>query len=116
MNVVDVEAAAKHYCDAIRAGSGPCLLECNTYRFRGHSMFDTQLYRAPEEVKEWQLKGPIVKLQSWLQDNHELSESELVQLEAEVAQEANAAVAFAEESEFEAVADLHFGVYTAVTI
>ena len=116
MNVVDVEAAAKHYCDAIRAGSGPCLLECNTYRFRGHSMFDTQLYRAPEEVKEWQLKGPIVKLQSWLQDNHELSESELVQLEAEVAQEVNAAVAFAEESEFEAVADLHFGVYTAVTI
>lgn len=116
MNVVDVEAAAKEYCDAIRGGSGPCFLECNTYRFRGHSMFNTQLYPAPEEVKEWQLKGPIVELQNWLQNNHELSESELMQLEAEVAQEINAAVAFAEESEFEAQTDLLFGVSTAVTI
>jgi pyruvate dehydrogenase E1 component alpha subunit len=116
MNVVDVEAAASQYCQAIRAGSGPCFLECNTYRFRGHSMFDTQLYRDSEEIKKWQQKGPIIKLKSWLESNNELSKSELDNLEQEVAEEVNAAVLFAEQAEFEAEADLFFGVYTEATL
>jgi pyruvate dehydrogenase E1 component alpha subunit len=116
MNVVDVEAAANLYCQSIRAGNGPCLLECNTYRFRGHSMFDTQLYRSPEEIKEWQNKGPIIKLQTWLQANNELNQSEFENIEREVAEELSAAVAFAEQAEFESEADLCFGVYTEATL
>ncbi|MFT4939162.1 MAG: pyruvate dehydrogenase E1 component alpha subunit [Paraglaciecola sp.] len=116
MNVVDVEAATKQYCQAIRDGSGPCFLECNTYRFRGHSMFDTQLYRSSEEVKEWQQKGPIIKLQSWLQSNNELNQHELENLEREVTEEVNAAVTFAEQAEFEAETDLCFGVYTEASL
>jgi pyruvate dehydrogenase E1 component alpha subunit len=114
MNVVDVEAAAKHYCDEIRSGGGPRFLECHTYRFRGHSMFDTQLYRDAEEVKKWQQKGPIVQLRNWLEANHELSESELQGIESDVAAEISAAVDFAEQSEFEPEADLCYGVYTEV--
>jgi pyruvate dehydrogenase E1 component alpha subunit len=114
MNVVDVEAAAKQYCDAIRTAGGPRLLECNTYRFRGHSMFDSQLYRAPEEVKKWQEKGPIAKLQRWLKANNELSDAELNQIEDNVEQEIAKTIAFAEASEFEAEADLSFAVYTEV--
>jgi pyruvate dehydrogenase E1 component alpha subunit len=116
MNVVDVEAAASQYCQAIRDGNGPCFLECNTYRFRGHSMFDTQLYRRFEEVKEWQKKGPIIKLQTWLQDNNELNQGELENIEREVAEELSAAVAFAEQAEFEAEADLCFGLYTEASL
>lgn len=112
MNVVDVESVAKQYCDAIRQGSGPCLLECITYRFRGHSMFDTQLYRTADEVKQWQDKGPIVKLQNWLQANNELSSHELQQIESEVAKEVDRAVEFAEQSAFEDESDLCLGVYT----
>jgi TPP-dependent pyruvate/acetoin dehydrogenase alpha subunit len=114
MNVVNVEAAAKQYCNAIRANGGPRLLECNTYRFRGHSMFDGQLYRSPEEVKHWQKKGPIVQLQNWLKANNELTDQEITHIEANIAQEIAQAVAFAEASEFEAEANLSFAVYTEV--
>ena len=114
MNVVDVEAAAKQYCDEIRNSGGPRFLECNTYRFRGHSMFDSQLYRAPEEVKKWLDKGPIAKLQRWLEANDELTDAELKNIEANIEQEIERAIAFAEASEFEAEADLSFAVYTEV--
>jgi pyruvate dehydrogenase E1 component alpha subunit len=111
MNVVDVEAAAARYCQAIRDGGGPHFLECNTYRFRGHSMFDSQLYRTSEEVQQWQDKGPIVQLQNWLQTNNELSPDELQQLELDVQQEIASAVDFAEQGEFEAESDLCLGLY-----
>ena len=56
MNIVEVEAAARSAVAAVRAGDGPYFLECRTYRFRAHSMFDPQLYRSKDEVKEWEKK------------------------------------------------------------
>jgi pyruvate dehydrogenase E1 component alpha subunit len=111
MNVVEVESAATQYCQRIRNGDGPCFLECNTYRFRGHSMFDTQLYRKAEEVETWKSKGPIIKLQRWLEANGKMSSAQLKQIEDEVAEEINHSVDFAQRSEVENVSDLHFGVY-----
>ncbi len=111
MRVAEVEAAAREACEAIRAGGGPRFLECLTYRFRGHSMFDTQLYRTPEEVEQWQQKGPIVQLRQTLAQRGELDEARWQQLEQEVREEINAAVAFAEASEFEPESDLCRGVY-----
>jgi TPP-dependent pyruvate/acetoin dehydrogenase alpha subunit len=111
MNVVEVESAATQYCQIIRKGDGPCLLECNTYRFRGHSMFDTQLYRESDEVESWKSKGPIIKLQRWLEANGKLSSAELKLIEDQVADEINQSVAFAESSEVEDVSDLYLGVY-----
>ena len=46
MDVMAVEEAARQATDHIREGNGPYLLECRTYRFRPHSMFDTELYRS----------------------------------------------------------------------
>ncbi|MFQ3234778.1 MAG: pyruvate dehydrogenase E1 component alpha subunit [Paraglaciecola sp.] len=111
MNVVDVEAAATDYCQAIREGGGPHFLECNTYRFRGHSMFDSQLYRSNEEIQQWQDKGPIVQLQNWLQSNNAISLTELQQLELDIQQEIASAEVFAEQGEFEAESDLCLGLY-----
>lgn len=111
MNVVEVESAATQYCQRIRKGDGPCLLECNTYRFRGHSMFDTQLYRESDEVEAWKRKGPIMKLQRWLEANGKLSSDELKQIEDQVAEEINQSIAFAERSEIEDISDLYLGVY-----
>ncbi|NVK41858.1 MAG: pyruvate dehydrogenase (acetyl-transferring) E1 component subunit alpha [Oceanospirillaceae bacterium] len=112
MNVVDVEAAAIRACESIRAGAGPQFLECNTYRFRGHSMFDSQLYRDKDEIELWQKRGPIVRLQDWMQTNQMLHEADLPGIERIVAAEVEEAVAFAEEGEFEAESDLTRDVYT----
>ena len=111
MNVVEVESAASQYCQSIRNGEGPCLLECITYRFRGHSMFDTQLYRDAQEVEQWKDKGPIKILKSWLEANGKLADDELSNIEDEVADEINQAIAFAEQSSLEDVSDLYLGVY-----
>jgi TPP-dependent pyruvate/acetoin dehydrogenase alpha subunit len=96
MDVVVVEAAARRAVDSIRAGNGPYFLECRTYRFRAHSMFDAQLYRPKDEIEEWKRKGPIVRFQGWLSDNALLHTDELERIEVEVAAEVDAAVAFAE--------------------
>jgi TPP-dependent pyruvate/acetoin dehydrogenase alpha subunit len=43
----------------IRNGEGPALIECKTYRYRGHSEHDAALYRDQEELIEWQSRDPI---------------------------------------------------------
>ena len=53
MDVLAVEAATRKALDYVRSGAGPYFLECRTYRFRAHSMFDAELYRAKNEVEEW---------------------------------------------------------------
>ena len=42
----------------IRNTGTPCLLECRTYRFRAHSMFDAQLYRRKQEIEAWRQARP----------------------------------------------------------
>jgi 2-oxoisovalerate dehydrogenase E1 component len=66
MDVVAVEAATRRAVAAIRETGRPFFLECNTYRFRAHSMFDAQLYREKTEVETWRAQGPIVRFQGWL--------------------------------------------------
>jgi pyruvate dehydrogenase E1 component alpha subunit len=106
MDVVAVEAAARRAADSLRAGNGPCFLECRTYRFRAHSMFDAQAYRPKDEIEAWKHKGPIVRFQGWLQDNGLLHADELEAIEAEVAAEIETAVAFAEAGTLEPVEEL----------
>ncbi|MGR8921276.1 MAG: pyruvate dehydrogenase (acetyl-transferring) E1 component subunit alpha [Gammaproteobacteria bacterium] len=106
MDVIAVEVAARRAVEAIRAGGGPCFLECRGYRFRAHSMFDAQLYREHEEVDAWKEKGPIVRFRQWLEDSHLVYEDELARLEAEVEAEVAAAVDFAEAGTPEALEDL----------
>lgn len=111
MDVVAVEAAARHAADAIRAGSGPQFLECRTYRFRAHSMFDAELYRNKAEVDSWKARGPILKFGTWLRDNDILHENDILDIEAGAAAEVEAAVAFAEAGTWEPVGDLTKDVY-----
>ena len=106
MDVVAVEAAALRAVEAIRAGEGPYFLECRTYRFRAHSMFDAQLYRPKEEIEAWKQKGPIVRFRGWLEEAGLLHADELAKIEAEVAEEVAAAVAFAEAGSLEPVEEL----------
>lgn len=52
MDVLEVRAAAEVAFAHVRGGKGPVLMECNTYRYRGHSMSDPAKYRTREEVQE----------------------------------------------------------------
>ncbi len=59
MDVLAVEAATRRAAEPIRRGEGPAFLECRTYRFRAHSMFDAELYRDKSEVEAWKPRDPI---------------------------------------------------------
>ncbi len=106
MDVVAVEAAARRAVATIRETGRPNLLECRTYRFRAHSMFDAQLYREKAEVEEWRSRGPIVRFRDWLLKNGLIHESDVGRLEEEIDAEIAEAVAFAEAAEWEPLEDL----------
>jgi pyruvate dehydrogenase E1 component alpha subunit len=106
MDPVEVEAATQRALEHLRAGKGPYLLECRTYRFRAHSMFDTQAYRTRDEIEDWKQRDPIEQLRTWMSDNHQLKADEAAAIEAGIAAEIEAAVAFAEAGTLESIDDL----------
>lgn len=106
MEPVQMAAAARRAVDHVRAGQGPFFLECRTYRFRAHSMFDTQAYRTREEVEDWKRRDPIERLRRWMVDNHLLIPDEATGIDAGIAAEIDDAVAFAEAGTLEPVAEL----------
>jgi pyruvate dehydrogenase E1 component alpha subunit len=111
MDVVAVEAAAKRAIHAARETGKPYFLECRTYRFRPHSMFDAQLYRNKAEVEAWRAKGPIVRFQGWLLQNKLFHPNDIESIKAQVRAEIDEAVAFAESGDWEPVESLTAHVY-----
>lgn len=111
MNVLAVEAATRAAVEQVRSGSGPYLLEFQTYRFRAHSMYDPELYRSKEEVEQWKQRCPIKTFESHLLETGAITAS-LAQLEKAVESEIAEAVAFAEAGPWEPVENLLQDVYT----
>jgi pyruvate dehydrogenase E1 component alpha subunit len=112
MDVLAVEEAARKATDYVRQGNGPYFLECRTYRFRPHSMFDTELYRTREEVLEWKKRDPIDLLSKHLKDDGLFSDQDMTSMERDVAGEVEAAVVFAEAGTWEPVEELTRFVYS----
>lgn len=106
MDPVQVESAARRAVEQVRSGQGPFFLEARTYRFRAHSMFDTQAYRQRDEIEDWKQQDPIERLRHWMVANHQLTDAEARAMDAGIAAEIDAAVAFAEAGTPEPVADL----------
>jgi pyruvate dehydrogenase E1 component alpha subunit len=106
MDVVAVEVAARRAIAEIRRTNAPYLLECRTYRFRAHSMFDAQLYRTKQEIEAWRKKDPIRQLQTWLEQTGLVHADEINRIEADIVAEIDAAVAFAEAGTWEPVEEL----------
>jgi pyruvate dehydrogenase E1 component alpha subunit len=111
MDVVAVEEAARRVCVAIRGGGGPALLECRTYRFRAHSMFDPQLYRDRTEIEDWKRRDPIDRLASCMRGTGLLHDTELAAIESEVAAEVEHSIVCAEIGHWEPVGELTRDVY-----
>ena len=112
MDVEAVERAARLAADAVRAEGTPRFLECRTYRFRAHSMFDAQLYRDKAEVEAWKAKGPLRRFRARLAEAGLAGDADLEGIDAEVIAAVDAAVAFAEQGGWEPVETLTRHVYT----
>jgi len=106
MDPIAVEAATRRALEHIRRGDGPYFLEARTYRFRAHSMFDTQAYRTREEIEDWKHQDPLERLSSWMLANHQITESELASNASQVMDEISAAQAFAQAGTPEPLEDL----------
>ncbi len=113
MDVVALAAAAHRAVAAIRNGDGPYFLECRTYRFRAHSMFDPQLYRDKAEVEAWKAKGPLLRFRTWLHDAHLMQDDAFQAVEQAVDAEIEDAVRFADAAPWEPVETLAQHVYGA---
>jgi pyruvate dehydrogenase E1 component alpha subunit len=111
MDVIAVDATTRQAVTEIRAGGGPRLLECRTYRFRAHSMFDAQLYRDKTEVDAWKQKGPVLRFGHWLEETCMLDAASRERIEKQIDDELVAAVAFAEGGTWEPVENLTQDVY-----
>jgi TPP-dependent pyruvate/acetoin dehydrogenase alpha subunit len=112
MDVSAVEAAAKRAASTVRSTGSPFLLECRTYRFRAHSMFDPELYRTKSEVEEWKKRDPITLLASKLTRDFLVTDADIDAVERQVADEVAEAVAFADAGTLEPVSDLTRFVYS----
>jgi pyruvate dehydrogenase E1 component alpha subunit len=106
MDVFEVEDAVRRAADAVRSGSGPRFLELSTYRFRAHSMYDADRYRAPEEIARWKLRDPIELLAGRLTEAGGLDAAARAAIEREVAAVLADAVAQADAAPLEPTSDL----------
>ncbi len=113
-DVLAVYEAAKEAVDRARNGQGPTLIECKTYRHRGHFEGDPTVYRDEDEVKEWLQKDPIPRLVEFMLDNNVVTEEEIKKIDEEIAAEIEEAIKFAEESPFPPVEAAVEDIYTDI--
>ena len=112
MDVVAAHETVLRAAGQVRELSRPIFVEFRTFRFRAHSMFDPELYRAKEEVEAWKTRGPIHTYSARLKQQGSLSEDEFLSLDAAAQAEVEVAVAFAEASGWEPLEDLLRDVHT----
>jgi pyruvate dehydrogenase E1 component alpha subunit len=99
-DVLAVYETAEKAVERARNGLGPTLIECKTYRHKGHSRVDPAKYRPKEEVEYWLAKDPIKRFREKLLQTNILTEAEIQQVEMEVSVEIEEAVKFAMESPY----------------
>jgi len=110
-DVIAVYEATRDAVEFARKGEGPTLIECKTYRRRGHSRVDPARYRSREEVGEWLRRDPIKRFEDYLLQNDVLTEEELQSVKAQVADRIDDAVKFALENPYPAPEEALEDVY-----
>jgi pyruvate dehydrogenase E1 component alpha subunit len=97
-DVLAVYEATVEAVDRARRGEGPTLIECKTYRYKGHYIGDPIVYRTKDEVDEWRVRDPILIFQAHLEDRGLMDARTASALRAEVADDVRDAVRFAMDS------------------
>lgn len=91
-DVVAVYEAAERAVNRARNGEGPTLIESVTYRWKGHSRSDKNLYRTKEEIEEWKEKDPIARFIGRVQEAGLLNQGECDAIQQQAVDEIFAAV------------------------
>lgn len=102
-SALEVFQVAQEAIIAARIGEGPTLIECMTYRWRGHvgSSYDIDKgLRSQEELDYWMNKCPIKALEEFLLEQNIISESEKTQIHRSIDQEVKEALTFARETPY----------------
>ncbi len=110
-DLVEVFNTISHFGSLVRTGKGPVLVESLTYRHKGHSKSDAQVYRTKEEVSAWKARDPILRYKKLLIEEKVLTGKEDKDLEGEVASEIKRATEFAKESPFPDPGEVEEDVY-----
>ena len=110
-DVLAVHEAVLEAVKRARKGEGPSLIECKTYRWRGHFEGDACTYRCVEELEAWMAKDPIPRFEKKLLESKTLTEKELEDIKASIAKAVDDAVAYAKESPLPETSALMDDVY-----
>ena len=105
--------AARVAVERARRGEGPTILECKTYRLKGHSRFDPAAYRPKDEVNEWLKKDAIARFQARLLERGIITEGEIQRAVEKARNDVEEATEFALESPFPEPAEALDDVYAA---
>lgn len=111
-DVLAVYRAAREAVTRARRGEGPSLIECKTMRMRGHSEHDDASYVPRGLLDEWRAKDPIHRFETRLREGGLLDDAAVEQVTTRIADELEAAVAWAEASPFPEGKDVEQGVYS----
>ena len=111
-DVLAVHDVVSALADRARTGQGPSLLEAVTYRFRGHSMADSDVQRPKEEVAEQRTRDPIIMYRNGvLLKQNLVTQADLDKLQKDVDAQVEAAVAFADASPEPALDTMYDHIY-----
>jgi len=113
-DVFAVYEAAEEAIKRAREGKGPTLIECKTYRHRGHFEGDPCVYKPTEEQEEWLAKDPIPRFEKYLVENEILTEEKLKEVQSKVESEIDEAVDFANNSPYPELESVLEDVYTDI--
>jgi len=97
-DVVAVFLSAKEAVENARKGDGPTLVECITYKMKGHGIYDKAEYRPKEEVEEWRRRDPIDTFKAKLLKMEFAEQTDIDRIEKEVAVSVEESVEFAKSS------------------
>lgn len=113
-DVMAVYEAAGEAIKRARQGQGPSLIECKTYRHRGHFEGDPCVYRRKEELEEWKEKDPIPRFEKKLIELGVLTPEKIQEIKNSIQNQIADAERFAEESPYPDPAELTRDLYTEV--
>ena len=106
-----VHRAARRAIEHARAGLGPYLIECKTFRMTGHSAHDPADYVPKHLWAEWAEKDPIARLEKLMLEQGWAGQADLDRERAAIREEVDAAIAWAEASPYPDASELLDGVY-----
>ena len=117
-DVLAVNTLTQKLVDRCRKGEGPFFIELMTYRYHGHHVGDInrEYYRSKEEEQDWkENRDPIIRFRSWLVSEGIASEAEIDAMNAEIKDDAAAAVEYALNAKYPDVSEVDMHVFTDVT-